>query len=334
MKPPAPYYGSKTRAATVVWGALGRDVGNYVEPFCGMASCLLARPEPARRVVETINDVYAMIPNVWRAIREDPGGVAYWCDQPVFEADLHAVHRWLLEQATEDWVDRIRTDPEFFDAKIAGRWLWGKSAWLGSGWCRDVHIRRKPALGGQGTRSKTGVGVHSAGMRPPKSKPCLRGGGTQKPGLGHGQGVHAMDVRDGLREYFDRLSNRLRYVRATCGDWRRVLTPAVTVSHGTTGVLLDPPYAEDTGRKMGLYAKDEGAISEAVREWALEHGEDARYRIVLCGLEGEHEMPESWTCVQWVPRTNFRNRGRERLWLSPHCLVRREQLEFQLGEDP
>jgi DNA adenine methylase len=52
-------------------------------------------------------------------------------------------------------------------------------------------------------------------------------------------------------------------------------------------------------------------------------------RVVLCGLEGEHEMPASWRCVAWKARGGYGsqraagdndNRHRERLWLSPHCL--------------
>lgn len=393
LKPPAPYYGSKARAAPLIWAALGIDVPNYVEPFCGMAGCLLARPRWSGRV-ETVNDAHAMIPNVWRAIREAPDEVAFWCDQPVHEVDLHAVHRQLVEVATEEWVEQIRRDPDFYDAKVAGRWVWGKSAWLGSGWCRDDHIRRKPSLSGQGDRPKVGIGVHSGDLhakrprlegfggnpntgvgvhagtlhrkmprviggsggvdhgvgvhagglhrtRPRlagkhgkvvdqstgvhadalhRTKPNLRGWGGERPSPGHGDGVHSSEVRPQLYEYFEQLAHRLRYVRVLCGDWRRALTPSVTTSHGITGVLLDPPYAGSTGRKANLYAADGLDISPEVRDWALEHGEDPNFRIVLCGFEGEHEMPPSWRCVAWRPRTSFKNADKERLWLSPHCL--------------
>lgn len=422
LKPPAPYYGSKGLAAPIIWDALGVDVPNYVEPFCGMAACLLARKRWAGKV-ETVNDTHGMIPNVWRAIREAPEEVAYWCDQPVSELDLHAVHRWLTEQATEAWVERLRRDPDFYDAKIAGRWVWGKSAWLGSGWCKDDHIRRKPALSGQGERKKVGVGVHSGelhakrprldgfdgapsqgvgvhagemhkksprligtrtggndqgvgvhraslhrqlprligsgdgvdqgvgvharGLHRPRprlagahghvvdqatgvhgsalhrSRPALSGYGERPV---HGNGVHSSEIRPALYEYFAKLSVRLRYVRTLCGDWRRVLTPSVTTSHGLTGVLLDPPYHQSTGRKSDLYAADDGEVAAQVRDWAIEHGDDPRFRIVLCGLEGEHEMPPSWRCVSWKPRTHFKNADRERLWLSPHCLHLREQI--------
>jgi site-specific DNA-adenine methylase len=43
LRAPFPYFGGKRRAAGLVWGALGR-VNTYVEPFCGSAAVLLARP--------------------------------------------------------------------------------------------------------------------------------------------------------------------------------------------------------------------------------------------------------------------------------------------------
>ena len=188
-------------------------------------------------------------------------------------------------------------------------------------------MRKRPALGGQGDRPHKGVGVHSGSFRAPRSTPSLRGGSKERPGAGHGQGVHQLTVRSSLHEYFASLCERLRYVRVCCGDWSRVLTPAATTSHGITGVLLDPPYALTTGRKKNLYAKDDdGDISSSVRAWAIEHGDDPLMRIVLCGLEGEHVMPDSWTCVPWKPGVAFRTTDLERLWLSPHCLHAGNQL--------
>jgi segregation and condensation protein B len=51
----------------------------------------------------------------------------------VSEADLHARHQWLVDQT--GFRERMLTDPEFFDAKVAGWWVWGISQWIGSGWC-------------------------------------------------------------------------------------------------------------------------------------------------------------------------------------------------------
>ena len=50
---PFPWFGSKSRAAHLVWQALG-DVGAYCEPFAGSLACLLARASV--HGVETVVD--------------------------------------------------------------------------------------------------------------------------------------------------------------------------------------------------------------------------------------------------------------------------------------
>ena len=130
-----------------------------------------------------------------------------------------------------------------------------------------------------------------------------------------------------LGGFFDQLADRLRDVRVVCGDWTRVLGPSVTWRHGVTAILLDPPYASD--RAMGLYAHDSSAVAHAVREWALENGDNHLLRIALCGYEGEHEMPDTWECVSWKALGGYgsqrqdgtnENARLERIWFSPHCL--------------
>jgi len=99
-----------------------------------------------------------------------------------------------------------------------------------------------------------------------------------------------------------------------------------------TGVLLDPPYSKEAGRDPDLYAEESEDIAHAAREWALAHGDDPKFRIALCGYEGEHEMPESWTAVQWSAPGGYANSGkgenlnrfRETIWFSPHCLAERQ----------
>lgn len=339
LRAPAPYYGSKAKVADVIWRAFG-EVVNYVEPFCGMASVLLARPQPFSGV-ETINDAHAFIPNLWRALREKPDEVAYWADQPVHEADPHAVHRWLLEQADAGFVERMMVDPEFFDTKIAGRWVWGASAWLGHGWCSsgERSKKKKPRLCGNSAsvgRPRHGVGVHRTSLQ----IPVLRGGGgsgenrAKGVGVGYGNTINSLSLRTNIQGYFRELQERLRFVRVTCGDWTRVLTESVTTSHGTTGVLLDPPYGHLTGRDERLYAVDDLGVASRVCEWALTHGEDPRFRIAFCGFSGEHDIPESWREVGWTSAANSKNAKRERIWLSPHCDLE-QQLSFatQLGYD-
>lgn len=301
IKAPFPWFGGKSRVADVVWRAFGADVPNYVEPFAGSLAVLLARPGGSGRT-ETVNDLDCYLANFWRALALDPDGVAAACDWPVNEADLSARHQWLVDQ--EAFREAMKIDPDHYDSKIAGWWVWGLCAWIGSGWCAERKWR-------DGT---SGQGVN-----------------RQLPHLGNaGRGVnrklpHLGDAGRGQHAYLAELSERLRRVRVACGDWRRVLGDSVTWRHGTTAILLDPPYSD------GAIDYAVGArISHDVATWAREHGEDPRLRIALCGYEGEHEMP-GWTEHVWKARggmggqrrkdgTVNTNSKRERVWFSPHCL--------------
>jgi len=340
LRAPFPWFGGKSRAASLIWEGLG-DVRNYIEPFAGSLAVMLARPHEPR--IETVNDLCAYLANFWRAVARDPEAVAAAADWPVNEADLHARHRWLVDQVA--FRERMRADPDFFDAKIAGWWAWGLSCWIGGGWCAvdmaNGDERRRPSLGGGGQ----GTGVH----RLWKQKPMVGGEGdkgvhrrtvggpggasARRPnmgGSGGGQGVQSPTItreETGLVEWFQELAARLRRVRVCCGDWKRVLTPAVLKSHGgPTGIVLDPPYDQEE-RAGNLYAQESLGVSAEVRAWALEHGEDPDLRIVLCGYEGEHEMPSSWRVAEWHTSGGYasaergvENRFRERLWFSPACL--------------
>jgi DNA adenine methylase len=319
MKAPYPWFGGKSKVAHLVWDRFG-NVDNYVEPFFGSGAVLLARPHDPG--IETINDLDCMVANFWRALKNDPDEVAYHADNPVNEADQHARHLWLCSQ--EAFRERMKTEPDFYDTKIAGWWVWGQCIWIGSGWCS----RQLPHLGNAGT------GVH---RQLPHLGDAGKGINRQRPHLGDaGTGVLCVsDPTSGTREgeslhaYMRQLAERIRRVRVCCGDWSRVLGPSPTVKLGTTGVFLDPPYADEADRQDGLYASDDLSVSHAVREWAIENGDDHRMRIALCGYEGEHIFPESWECVAWKARGGYGsqaegrgrdNAGRERIWFSPHCI--------------
>lgn len=344
-----------------------------------------------------MRDVDAYLANFWRAVTAAPDDVAKHADWPVNEADLHARHRWLVESGAER-IANVKRDPDFYDAKVAGWWVWGQCLWIGSGWCarpewtgraaagraaRGIHTdeyqqrpdsaqRRRPQLtNDNGVVAKAGQhrwkkkpnladpggrGVHADVMhekRPnlmhPDGKGVHRrwngggaGGGSgvhaprltkqQVPDLSGsrgatGRGVHAtaFEVRSGgLYDYMQALAVRLRRVRVCCGDWSRVVTPAVTTYIGVTGVFLDPPYSH--AERAICYSHDND-IGAEVRAWALKHGHDKNFRVALCGYEGEHEMPSSWDVVSWKAGGGYgrsvrgkANRLRERIWFSPHCL--------------
>jgi hypothetical protein len=371
LRAPFPWFGGKSRVADVVWRAFGY-VPNYVEPFAGSLAVMLGRPHEPK--IETVNDRDCYLSNFWRAVQQEPDAVAYHCDWPVNEADLHARHRWLVEQ--KDFREKMLTDPHFYDVRIAGWWVWGLSQWIGGGWChvvgakaRNVHSRSRPDLegNGQGVHKKmpnmsahggNGAGVHTGNPSAWRKRPVLGHGGrgvvspTDAPGrrprsrsagvtadmmiashlpsLGNMRGVHG-DSKPPCTDWFLALQERLRRVRVVCGDWQRVLGDSVL---GTTksrnsgmnpcGLFFDPPYSFEE-RDPDLYAEDSGSIAEEVRKWALAHGDDPDLRIALCGYEGEHDMPSSWTKHAWKAHRGYasadnENVHRERIWFSPHCL--------------
>lgn len=354
LRAPFPWFGGKSRAAHLIWPRLG-TVPNYVEPFAGSLATLLYRPDVPR--IETVNDLDCYLANFWRALAAEPAKVAKWADWPVNEADLHARHRWLVKHGRRH-VERLKTDPAYYNAKIAGWWVWGQCLWIGSGWCampqwtgranvgrdvRGIHSRR---LGSASWKKAPnlhrgpGKGVTGLKGEPPKKRFAGTGNGQgtgvhrtfaqQKPqlsgdGSGESRGLLKAGTRaQGLQAYLQELSDRLRRVRVCCGDWKRVVTPATTTYIGLTGILLDPPYDQD--RRSICYSEDHDVAAE-VRAWALEHGDDPKLRIALCGYEGEHAMPDTWECVPWRAHGGYArskrakaNRGAERIWFSPHCL--------------
>jgi DNA adenine methylase len=306
MVAPFPWFGGKARVAGEVWEALG-NVEHYVEPFAGSLAVLLQRPHVPR--IETVNDLDGYVANFWRAVRADPEGVAEYADWPVNETDLEARHLWLVNTGRQR-LEALRSDPDYHDAQVAGWWVWGQCAWIGSGWCS-----------GEGPWMLAGT----AG----------RGINRQLPNMHQGEGVNRWSLAgDGaLAAYILALSRRLRRVRVCCGDWARVVTDGALNAGATVGVFLDPPYSDEV-RTRGLYAQDNAGvdISRAVREWALAHEGDSRLRIVLAGYEGEHAMPERWRVHAYRAKRaygtaagaglmegNNANRRRERLWFSPSC---------------
>ena len=315
---PFPWFGGKSRAARLVWAALGPDVASYVEPFAGSLAVLLGRPGEARGI-ETVNDADGMICNFWRAIAAGPEAVAHHADWPVNEADLSARHLWLVNQRAV-LTERLQVDPEYHDAKIAGWWCWGICAWIGSGWCSGDGPWSSDGERWQGRRDLGDAG---------------RGINRQLPHLGDaGMGInrklpHLGDAGRGIAAWFADLAERLRGVRVCCGDWTRVVTNAARGVRGANvAYLLDPPYPAGFDADSGCYSAGGGAdVWHEVARWAADAGEDHDCRIVLCGYAGAGEPPRGWREVSWTARKGYAssegaldNSASERLWLSPGCL--------------
>lgn len=351
LRAPFPWFGGKRRVADVVWQAFGPEVPNYIEPFAGSLAVLLARPGGPGKI-ETVNDADRYLANFWRAVSAAPLEVARHADWPVNEADLHARHLWLVNRS--EFRERMHTDPDFYDVKIAGWWVWGLCQWIGGGWCQEPRTaaqRKRPAMAGDNegrgvlaparqlpflasANLKTGQGIHAEGAAraySPGRRPAISsaGQGVHLPSLGNDRGLNGVAAAPCV-EWFLHLQERLRRVRVACGDWKRILGPSVLGKGKNVGgrrpcaVFLDPPYSHEH-RDPYLYSNDDPAISAQVREWALEHGNDPDLRIALCGYEGEHEMPSGWTCHAWKASRGYAaadndNRAKERIWFSPHCL--------------
>lgn len=322
LRAPFPWFGGKSRIAAAVWERFG-DVPNYVEPFAGSLAVVLNRPHAPK--VETVNDLDGMVANFWRALQADPDAVAAHADWPVNELDLHARHLWLTN-AGRAQVERLREDPDWFDAKIAGWWVWGCCQWIGSGWCEHPEWQQLPHLG------DAGMGVH----RPSQQLPHLGNAGR-----GEADSEAVIPSNGELFDYFHALADRLRKVRVCCGDWSRVCGPTPTVKQGLTAVFLDPPYSQEH-RDAELYAVETNVAAE-VREWCHANGADKRLRIALCGYAGEgHETLEAdgWDVLAWKAKGGYglqgtntdgaENAKRERIWFSPGCLAADEGL-FSAG---
>lgn len=287
---PFPYFGGKRRIAHKVWEAIG-TVHNYVEPFCGSAAVLLARPGEGPWI-ETVNDSNGFICNFWRSIAFGYEKVIPWVTYPTCEQDLHARHKWLQERRDEIQKN-LSEDPLWYDPQVAGWWAWGASMWFGGGWCTGPLFKIKPRSSGH---------TYVAG--------------TQNPNF------------DAERD-LGLLSERTKLVRALCGDWKRVVTPAVLFgddSDRLTGVFLDPPYGGDCDARC-YGTEDSQTVAQEVSQWCLDNGANKRLRIVLAGYEGDHPALEEngWAVYAWSGggyRRSDRakeNAGRERIWTSPHC---------------
>jgi D12 class N6 adenine-specific DNA methyltransferase len=326
LKSPYPFFGGKSRAAHLIWQALG-DPPNVVEPFFGSGAVLLSRPHAPQ--LETVNDLNADIPNFWRAMQHDPAGLARLCDTPVSECDLHAFHTWLIEPTRrEAFVSRMMGDPDYYDLLRAARWCAGLCMWIGGGWCSGDGPWQ--SVDGHLVKSDGGDGVHRQLVHLGNAG---RGVHRRRVHLGNaGVGVHTARARgEGLTTWFAALQERLRHVRVCCGDWTRVLGPSVTWKHGLTGIVLDPPYSAEEDRDPHIYTVDDLQVAHAVRQWCLDNGTNPLLRIVFCGYGTVHDalLAHGWRKTSWTANGGFgnqrkdgqyQNKYREVLYLSPACL--------------
>jgi len=305
LKAPFPYFGGKAAIANEVWRCLGQPK-HYLEPFFGSGAVLLARPDYQPGVhIETICDQDGFVCNVWRSLQSAPDEVARWCDWPVNHCDLSARKLCLISHEGR-LLENLTADPDWFDAKLAGYWIWAASCWIGGGLTRIGQI---PHL------SDGGMGVHKLGKRAEVTETAL---GVQEP------------YNTNIYDWFRQLSERLRYVRVVCGDWTRICGGNWQDKGGIVGIFLDPPYGV-INRDTDIYHHDSTTVARAVNAWCLERGGLPLYKIVLAGYEEHNNLLEhGWVTKAWKSQGGYanisknktqgkENKKREVLYLSPNC---------------
>lgn len=335
IKAPYPYFGGKSKIAAKVWDRFGA-VDNFVEPFFGSGAMLLANPNWPK-CMETTNDLNAYIVNFWRAVAADPDAVAHHAEWPVSEVDLEARHKWLVRFPWKhEFANRLKDDPDYFDAKAAGWWVWGASCWIGAGWCEgEWHGRGVNTREGGGELPHlslpSGVNAPPPNFKRPALATAGKGVVCQRPHLG-GSGISGTGVfttRREIRPWMEALSSRFRRVRLVCGGWDRVLGPSVTTGHGMTAVFLDPPYPAEANR-ADCYTHESATVAHDAAAWAIANGGNPLLRIAFCGYGGTHVFPREWRVLAWKTAGGYGNQkrgktpnvnaGRERIWFSPGCL--------------
>lgn len=317
---PFPYFGGKSMIADLIWRRLG-CVKRYIEPFFGSGAVLLKRPDWRENPDEIICDKDGHIANVWRSIKFAPDVVGEWADNPINHADLCA-RRAVLHRESENLLRDLIADPEYYNAKLAGYWVWCASCWIGSGMTKKNAVPDVTAFKGINTCKRPAL-EHSVGINCGQVRNISREGGVQR----------AVPIYDWLNA----LSLRLRCVKVVCGDWSRVCGGNWQDSKLPCGIFFDPPYSDEK-RKNNIYSVDSMTVAHEVREWAKKRGDNENYRIIIAGYDGEHDelLNYGWTVESWKANGGYGNQGngqgkenakRERLWLSPYCLKERDLFE-------
>ncbi len=305
-----------------------------------MGSCamLLGRPgwKPGMKVRECCNDANGFVTNFWRAIKNDPEAVAHHADHPAFENDLHARHAWLIGRR-RNIVPQLEGDPNWYNARIAGWWVWGMALWIGHGFCsskgpwRVVETDNGKELLRLPDKDMDGI-----------SRQLIQFGGDQgvKRKIPNNIPKEILTSTDHhVQEWFSRLQTRFADVRVACGDWTRVCTDSTTIhTADVNAVFLDPPFGGDSGRvDKELYSDDDPTVAGRVLQWCVERGPDPRFRIALCGYDSEHNVladTYGWDVYEWKGPAGYANQGEsvakenrklERIWFSPHCLKPQEK---------
>lgn len=284
MRAPFPWFGGKSAAADIVWSAFG-DVPHYVEPFAGSLAVLLARPTAPR--LETVCDRDGWIANFWRALKAEPDAVAAWADWPSTEVDYNARVAFFRSEAASV-NDALECDPEWYDVRLAGWWVWGQSTGILGNWPKTRGFHHGPPCG-----------IHSTTRRFAEDAVIL---------AARLRNVRVMcgDFVRCLRSLPDRMAPHAV-----------LLDPPYSNALRAGGCYLrdsDEPAAR--AREWAIAHGSNRNMRIALCGYDGEHDMPSTWRCV------EWKAPGGMDRVALGGRGEA-NRARERIWLSPHCL--REQ---------
>lgn len=218
--------------------------------------------------------------------------------QPTFELDLYATNKELIAGESE-LVRRLRADRLFYDARLAGLWVWGKTRSIGAIWASQL-TRQRPSVQRAPSASRFALDMLAARLK---------------------------HVRILCGDWARCVSSpsQLFQGRGTVGVF---LDPPYGLVRNDTGdASRSAVYATDAD------AEATDATVRAVNAWALANGRTPNLRIVVAGYADEHRNLQraGWRVQRWKAQGGYANqsevsRGRENvhretLWFSPNCLA-------------
>lgn len=323
-----PYYGTKAKAASLVWSLCPDSVDHLIEPFCGSLAVSLEAPGQVTKFL--VNDYNALIVNFWRAVQASPDAVLAMARRPCSDLDM-----WAAEFTTKEWakvqLPRMAADLDYFDVRMAGLWLYGQVNYLANNFgTLSGPWHRVPDAEGVLSMANVPELKTDKGIRASVPGLCMDMGiRANVPELHTDMGIRAMvpdllmdkGIRSNVPELHTdkgirsnvpdlkgdagedpwapvmrRISKKLETYRILCGDWGRVLSAglinACEKKKRKTMVFLDPPYDDtlSSGGGTKYVCVEQLAISAKVREWcAAQTATPSNLVIMLCGRKTEHD---------------------------------------------
>ena len=190
--------------------------------------------------------------------------------------DLHARHKWLvLSGAAAEFRAKMRSDPDYFDARVAGWWCWGLCCWIGSGWCSiGAEWQQIPDSDDSGIYGK----IKGQDAR----KPRIDGGEGQ-----YGHGVHAKGHSSCAEvSQLPRMTNDVSLIKGPLMEKRPVCATERGEGKGVNQIHR-PQLGDAYSRGRGVNGNDEAGTCEQRRRWLCDWFSRLRDRLrtvrVCCG---------------------------------------------------